>query len=323
MKVNRDVGDVEDGFVCFACREREEMKGEIGRLRQVVCELVEKVSGGVGRVPVHSQREVVNCCTQTEARVVTVCTTSQTELGVTGGKRGVCEPGESTQTKEVGCMAGGVVKDTAEWELVSGRRAYAKVVQQARVEVINRFAVLSGGDKVREETCVIGDSIVRLVDDVVCRKGPPKCVRICLPGAGIQDVRNRVASVVGPGKGGAVLVHVGTNDVDKKGSEEVMGRYRELVRELKRVRVGQIVLSGILPVRGGYTRNNRRISINLRLQALCQAEGVGFLNMWEHFEQGDGLFSKDGLHLNKRGAAVLGKGFLRALGDGIGQLTLN
>ena len=82
MKVNRDVGDVEDGFVCFACREREEMKGEIGRLRQVVCELVEKASG-------HSQREVVNCSTQTEAGVVMVCTTSQTELGVTGGKRGV------------------------------------------------------------------------------------------------------------------------------------------------------------------------------------------------------------------------------------------
>ena len=27
MKVNREVGDVEGGFVCFACREREEMKG--------------------------------------------------------------------------------------------------------------------------------------------------------------------------------------------------------------------------------------------------------------------------------------------------------
>ena len=139
---------------CFACREREEMNGERGRLRQVVCELVEKVSG-------HSQREVVNCSTQTEAGVVTVGTTSQTELGVTGGKRGVCEPGESIQTKEVGCMAGGgVVKDTADWELVSGRRAYAKVVQQARVEVVNRFAVLSGGEKVREETCVIGQTCV-------------------------------------------------------------------------------------------------------------------------------------------------------------------
>ena len=38
MKVNKEVGDIEDGFVCFACRESEEMKGEIGRLRQVVCE---------------------------------------------------------------------------------------------------------------------------------------------------------------------------------------------------------------------------------------------------------------------------------------------
>ena len=98
-----------------------------------------------------------------------------------------------------------------------------------------------------------------------------------------------------------------------------MGRYRELVRELKRVRVGQIILSGILPVRGGYARNNRRISINLRLQALCQEDGVSFLNMWEHFEQGDQLFSKDGLHLNKRDAAVFEKGFLRAQGVALGN----
>ena len=76
------------------------MKGEIGRLRQVDCELVEKVSGGVGRV----QREVVNCSTQIEASVVTVCATSQ---GAAGGKGVVCEPGVSTQTKEVGCMTGG------------------------------------------------------------------------------------------------------------------------------------------------------------------------------------------------------------------------
>ena len=85
------------------------------------------------------------------------------------------------------------------------------------------------------------------------------------------------------GRGGAVLVHVWTNDVDKKGSEDGMGRYRELVRELKRVRVGQIALSGVIPVRVVYTRNNRRISINLRMQAMCQKEGAGVLNMWEHF----------------------------------------
>ena len=88
--------------------------------------------------------------------------------------------------------------------------------------------------------------------------------------------------MVGPGEGGGGgggsvgPCWPGTNDVDKKGSEEVMGRYRELLRELKRVRVGQIVLSGILPVRGGYARNNHIIFINLRLQALCQEEGLVF-----------------------------------------------
>ena len=105
MKVNREVGYVEDGFVCFAYRERDEMKGEIGRLRQVVCKLVEKVSDGVGRL--HSQREVVHCSTQTEARVITLCATSQTEQTVTGGKGVVCGPGVPTQTKKVRCMAGG------------------------------------------------------------------------------------------------------------------------------------------------------------------------------------------------------------------------
>ena len=115
---------------------------------------------------------------------------------------------------------------------MSGRRANAKVVQRASVEVDNRFAVLKGGEKVREEPLVMGGSIVRLVDAEVCIKGPPKCVRICLPGAVFQAVRNRVASVVGPREE--------TNDVDKKESEEVIGRYRELVR--------QIVLSGILPM---------------------------------------------------------------------------
>ena len=36
-KVNREVGDVEGGFVCFACREREEMKGGGDREAQAGC----------------------------------------------------------------------------------------------------------------------------------------------------------------------------------------------------------------------------------------------------------------------------------------------
>ena len=101
VKVNREVGDVEDGFVCFACREGE--RGDKGGDREAQAGCLR--AGGEGRV--HGQREVIYCSTQTEAGVVTVCTTSQTEQGVTGGKGVVCEPGVSTQTNEVGCMAVG------------------------------------------------------------------------------------------------------------------------------------------------------------------------------------------------------------------------
>ena len=88
---------------------------------------------------------------------------------------------------------------------------------------------------------------------------------------------------------------------------------------MKRVRVGQSTVrdsTGEGFIRG-TTQNFHQP------QAAGSVSGRGWVfHMWEHFEQGDGLFSKDGLHLNKRGAAVLGKGFLRALGDGI-QLSLN
>ena len=61
-------------------------------------------------------------------------------------------------------MAGGEtakVRDTAEWELVSGGRSYAKVMQRASVEIESRFPVLSGGEKAREETVVVLDPNTR------------------------------------------------------------------------------------------------------------------------------------------------------------------
>ena len=51
--------------------------------------------------------------------------------------------------------------------------------------------------------------------------------------------------VMGGGMGGAVLVHVGTNNAEKEGTSAIVGKYRRLIKTLKEARVGQIVLSGI------------------------------------------------------------------------------
>ena len=54
----------------------------------------------------------------------------------------------------------------------------------------------------------VGDSIVRKTDRVL-NKGDD--VVVCLPGAKIEAIPERVENIVGSGKGGSVLVHVGTN----------------------------------------------------------------------------------------------------------------
>ena len=97
-------------------------------------------------------------------------------------------------------------------------------------------AVIEG---VRKRTMVfVGDSIVRKTDRVL-NKGDD--VVVCLPGAKIEALTERVENIVGSGKGGSVLVHVGTNNVEKEGTIAIV---RKLVRTLKQTRVEQVILSG-------------------------------------------------------------------------------
>ena len=53
-----------------------------------------------------------------------------------------------------------------------------------------------------------------------------KTTTVCLPGAGVEDVRQRVGTVMGPVTGGYVLVHVGANEADKVGTTELLESYR-------------------------------------------------------------------------------------------------
>ena len=80
---------------------------------------------------------------------------------------------------------------------------------------------------------------------------------------------------MGCGTGGAVLVHVGTNNAEKEGTSAIVGKYRRLIKTLKEARIGQIVLSGILPVMGGRGQEYgycRRMTINIRIENVCVEE---------------------------------------------------
>ena len=103
----------------------------------------------------------------------------------------------------------------------------------------------------------VGDPIVRKTDKVL-NKGDD--VVVCLPGAKIEAITERVENIVGSGKGGSVLVHVGTSDVEREGRTAIVRKYRKLIRTLNQTRVEQVILSGMLPVigrRGHIYRNCR------------------------------------------------------------------
>ena len=84
-------------------------------------------------------------------------------------------------------------------------------------------AVIDGCE--RTTTIYVGDSIVRKTDGSLS-KG--KDVVVCLPGAIIEHVTERVKKIMGRGNGGSIVVHVGTNNADKEGTTAILEKYRDL-----------------------------------------------------------------------------------------------
>ena len=132
-----------------------------------------------------------------------------------------------------------------------------------------------------------------------------------------------IEKIMGRGKGGTILVHVGTNNADKEGTAAIMDKYRKLLKKTKEARVGQIILSGILPVFGnridGY-RNSKRMAINGMMKRLCQEEDVGYVDMWDSFVGIEGMYARDGLHLSGKGAAAFAEGLSGAVASGLGKV---
>ena len=126
-------------------------------------------------------------------------------------------------------------------------RGHTSSVQQER-----SFADVVSQGKARKARVFMGDSIIRKVDKIVNRGDD---ITVCLPWAKVDDIAEKAGQVMGGGTGGAVLMHVGTNNADKEGTSAIIGKYRRLIKTLKEARVGQIVLSGILPIMGGRVRN--------------------------------------------------------------------
>ena len=99
-------------------------------------------------------------------------------------------------------------------------------------------AVIDGCE--RTSTIYAGDSIVRKTDT---RLRKWEDVVVCLPGARIEHVTERVEKIIGRGEGGTFLFQVGTNNADKEGTTAIGDTYMNLLKKTNEARVGQVILS--------------------------------------------------------------------------------
>ena len=181
------------------------------------------------------------------------------------------------------------------------------------VTVYNRFQAIAEPED-GNEARIVGDSIVRGQLVEFCGRAPTKRKRFCIPGASVDDVAEAVDTVVeGVPTNGIVVIHAGTNDVMRTRSEELLEKYRRMIRKYKE-KTNNIVISGILPrIDAVNSFYGKAFSINKRVKNLCLQEGIEFVDTWNEFYGKRDMFMNDGLHLNSTGSARLGRLFNNAV----------
>ena len=132
----------------------------------------------------------------------------------------------------------------------------------------------------RTSTIYLGDAIV-WKPDIRLSKVKVEDLVVGLPGARIEHVTERVEQIMERGNGGSIMIHIGTKNADIEGTTAIVKKYWNLLKKTKQAWIGQILLSGILPVFGnmiqGY-RNSKRMAVNGLLEQLCKKENVGYLD---------------------------------------------
>lgn len=168
----------------------------------------------------------------------------------------------------------------------------------------------------KRELLIVGDSIVRGVDSIVCSRDKESRTVCCLPGAQVGDLLENADKLLArAGRDPVVMVHVGTNDIGKGRFEVLQDKFVELAGKL-RGRTSKVVFSGILPVpRASRGKQHFIWRFNTWLQTFCRKEGHRFMGHWDYFWDRGDLYKRDGLHLNRRGTFALGQRMLRVAQD--------
>ena len=280
-------------LVCTMCKIRRQLESKIVSLTRRVDALEEFAASNIG----HSvEGSDTNRPRQDAAQVDSVVPPAVADVCQASGSPPL--PPNATNSS---CSA----QDDGFQPVRNGARVKSRCILP--VTTFNRFQAIAEPEEANEAR-IVGDSIVQGQLIEFCGRAPTKRKRFCIPGASVDDVAEAVDTVVeGVPANGIVIIHAGTNDIMRTRSEELLEKYRRMIRRYKE-KTNNIMISGILPrIDAGTTFYGKAYSTNNRVKNLCSQEGIEFIDTWNDFYGKRELFTCDGLHLNTVGSARLGR----------------
>jgi mannose/fructose-specific phosphotransferase system component IIA len=209
---------------------------------------------------------------------------------------------------------------TTSWRTIKGKRIIP--TKPVAVALKNKYSGLHDLE-LRPHTYLVGDSIIKHQSSEFKWYDQKKRSVLCRPGATIHRVTENIKELKCDRKD-TIITHCGTNNIKCKRnglpeagvfrSEDLIGRYRTMIKELRK-KTDSAIITSILPRK--YVSNcisSRIHYINRAVSKIAVEEGLHYLDLTSEFKHGS-LYSPDGLHLNFWGKRKLGELLDRAVSE--------
>ena len=186
--------------------------------------------------------------------------------------------------------------------------------------------VIPGSQQKGKEVIIAGSSNINRFRSHVFRNSKARVSKAdvlfaCLPGSRTEHLVGRMDRMINAEKKTKVFLHIGTNDVVKKGTSEIIGNFRRIIRECKSGDRDVDVAVCSIPPRfdqGDYVFS-KSMSVNNLLIRTCKDEGAEFIDLEPAFGGcRGGVIGRDGVHYSQAGAEIVGKALAVSIADFLG-----
>ena len=193
-----------------------------------------------------------------------------------------------------------------EWPTPQEAKTSRVAAKNKGSKIVSREPKISFADKFKnkaKDTIVLaGDSLARGVGAKLEQQSH-MVTTMSRGGAKIENIADDIG-LLQDNEDRHLVVLVGTNNVQREGSETIRSKYEGLLEASKKVKNKKVSVVGI-PRRYDLSeyQNSRRIGVNLQLKKLCNEHDVEFIEYEPHRSR----IARDGLHFNHIGQDELAK----------------